>query len=219
MVALKINNATDMLGIVDVQPDFMPGGKLPVVDGDQVVPVINKLLADRFSYAFATQDWHPEGHSSFASSHPGKLVFETVELPYGSQTLWPDHCIQTTPGADLHSALDHSKINLIVRKGFRPEVDSYSAFFENDHKTTTGLHGWLQARGVRRLFLSGISTDYCVAYSAEDALNLGYQVFLVEDACRGIHMPLESGGTTVDAAKRRLLAAGAILIDSSAIGS
>ncbi|WP_457852685.1 bifunctional nicotinamidase/pyrazinamidase [Siccirubricoccus phaeus] len=216
MAIPRIDQTTDMLGVIDVQPDFMPGGKLAVAGGDQVVPVINRLLETRFRHAFATQDWHPAGHSSFASSHAGRQPFETVQMPYGPQTLWPDHCIQGSAGAELHRELAQPRIELIVRKGFRPEIDSYSAFFENDRRTTTGLHGWLQARGVRRVFLAGLATDYCVAYSAEDAAKLGYQVVVIEDACRGIGLPAE-GGTTIDAAKRRLSAAGVAFLTSDAL--
>lgn len=214
---MRLDDATDMLGLIDVQPDFMPGGKLAVAGGDEVVPVLNRLLAGPFQHAFATQDWHPAGHSSFAGSHPGRQPFETVQMPYGAQTLWPEHCLQGSAGAELHGGLAQARIELVVRKGFRREIDSYSAFFENDRRTTTGLHGWLQARGVKRLFLGGLATDYCVAWSAEDAVKLGYQVFVIEDACRGIGLPAE-GGTTVDAAKRRLAAAGVEFLASEAIG-
>jgi nicotinamidase/pyrazinamidase len=213
----RIDNSTDMLGIVDVQPTFMPGGELAVAGGDAVVPVINRLLAGPFAHAFATQDWHPAGHSSFASSHPGKQPFETIQMPYGPQTLWPDHGLQGSPNAALHKDLAQARIELIIRKGFRREIDSYSAFFENDRRTTTGLHGWLQARGVKRIFLVGLATDYCVAYSAEDAAKLGYAVFVIEDACRGIGLPAASGGTTIDAAKRTLAAAGVTFIGSGEI--
>lgn len=213
MTGLRIDPAADMLGLVDVQPTFMPGGELAVIGGDEVVPVINRLLAGHFAHAFATQDWHPAGHSSFASSHPGRQPFDTIDMPYGPQTLWPDHAIQGSPNAELHRDLDQARIELIVRKGFHPQIDSYSTFFENDRTTTTGLHGWLQARGVRRLFLAGLATDYCVAWSAEDAARLGYDVFVIEDACRGIGLPAE-GGTTIDAAKRRLAAMGVGFLDS-----
>ncbi|MBC4018443.1 bifunctional nicotinamidase/pyrazinamidase [Siccirubricoccus deserti] len=206
-----------MLGIVDVQPTFMPGGELAVADGDAVVPVINRLLSGPFAHAFATQDWHPPGHSSFASSHSGRKPFETIQMPYGPQTLWPDHGIQGSPNAALHRDLTQARIELIVRKGFHQEIDSYSAFFENDRTTTTGLHGWLQARGVRRIFLAGLATDYCVAYSAEDAVRLGYQVFVIEDACRGIGLPVVGGGTTIDAAKRMLAAEGVTFLGSGQI--
>lgn len=213
MASTRIDPATDMLGIVDVQPTFMPGGELAVADGDAVVPAINRLLAGHFAHAFATQDWHPAGHSSFASSHPGRQPFDTIEMPYGPQTLWPDHALQGSANAGLHKDLHQARIELIVRKGFHPSVDSYSTFFENDRATTTGLHGWLQARGVRRIFLAGLATDYCVAYSAEDAARLGYGVFVIEDACRGIGLPAE-GGTTIDASKRRLAAMGVTFLDS-----
>ncbi|TCZ58540.1 bifunctional nicotinamidase/pyrazinamidase [Roseicella aquatilis] len=215
MAIMDLDHTTDILGIVDVQPTFMPGGELPVAEGDAVVPVINRLLAGPFRHAFATQDWHPPGHSSFASSHPGRQPFETVRMPYGPQTLWPDHGIQGSPGAALHPGLAQARIELIIRKGFDPEIDSYSTFFENDRTTSTGLHGWLQARGVRRIFLTGLATDYCVAWSAEDAVRLGYRVTVIEDACRGIGLPAE-GGTTIDAARRRLAGMGVEFTASSA---
>jgi nicotinamidase/pyrazinamidase len=205
---------SDMLGLIDVQPTFMPGGALAVAEGDQVVPAINRLLAGPFAQAFATQDWHPPGHSSFASSHPDHAAFDSIAMPYGPQTLWPDHAIQGSAEAALHAGLDQRRIELIVRKGFRPAVDSYSAFFENDRATTTGLDGWLRARGIRRLFLAGLATDYCVAFSAEDAARLGYQVHVIEDACRGIGLPLPEGGNTITAAKARLAAAGVRFITS-----
>ena len=163
MAGIALDPATDMLGIVDVQPTFMPGGELPVEEGDAVVPVINRLLSGPFPHAFATQDWHPPGHASFASSHPGRQPFETVQMPYGPQTLWPDHALQGSANAALHPDLAQARIEAVVRKGFHPQIDSYSAFFENDRRTPTGLHGWLQARGVRRLFLAGLATDDCVA--------------------------------------------------------
>ncbi len=191
MAAVSIDPDTDMLGVVDVQPTFMPGGELPVAEGEAVVPVINRLLAGPFRHAFATQDWHPPGHSSFASSHPGKRPFDSVQMPYGPQTLWPDHAIQGSANAALHPGLEQARIELIIRKGFHPGIDSYSTFFENDRTTTTGLHAWLQARGVRRVFLAGLATDYCVAWSAGDAVKLGYAVFVIEDACRGI----DTGGS------------------------
>jgi nicotinamidase/pyrazinamidase len=187
----------------------MPGGELAVEQGDAVVAMINRLLAGPFRHAFATQDWHPPGHTSFASAHPGKKPFETVQTPYGPQTLWPDHAVQGSANAALHPALDQRRIELIVRKGFDPAIDSYSTFFENDRRTTTGLDGWLKARGIRRLFLVGLATDYCVAWSAEDAVKLGYQVAVIEDGCRGIGLPLPNGeGTTMDAARRRLTGLG-----------
>jgi len=194
---------TDVLGLVDVQPTFMPGGELPVPDGDAVVPAINRLL-ESFPHAFATQDWHPPGHSSFASAHPGRQAFEAIDMPYGRQVLWPDHALQGTANAALHRDLDLRRVELIIRKGFRPQLDSYSAFFENDRKTPTGLDGWLRQRGFKRLFLVGLATDFCVAWSAEDAARLGYEVTVIEDACRGIGMPLAGGGSTMDEARERL---------------
>ncbi|MDN3565223.1 bifunctional nicotinamidase/pyrazinamidase [Paeniroseomonas aquatica] len=207
-MALVIDPEADMLGVVDVQPCFMPGGALPVADGDAVVPAVNRLLAGPFAHAFATQDWHPPGHASFASAHPGRQPFESIPFPYGPQTLWPDHAIQGSAEAALHPGLDQSRIELVVRKGFRAAIDSYSAFFENDRATATGLEAWLRARGVRRLFLCGLATDYCVAFSAEDAARLGFAVVVVEDACRGIGLPLPTGGDTIAAARARLAAAG-----------
>ena len=176
---------TDALLVIDVQPDFMPGGALAVPDGDAVVPVINRLL-ERMPHAIATQDWHPPGYSSFASTHTGRRPFETIELAYGAQTLWPDHCIQGSAGAALHPDLDLRRVELILRKGFRPGIDSYSAFRENDRATLTGLESYLRERGITRVFLAGLARDYCVQYTAEDALEQGFDVVLLEDACRAI---------------------------------
>jgi nicotinamidase/pyrazinamidase len=204
MQARSLIGDDSILGLVDVQPTFMPGGELPVTDGDAVVPVINRLLAGAFVHAFATQDWHPPGHASFASAHPGKAAFDTVELPYGTQVLWPDHALQGSANAAIHSGVDLRRVEAIVRKGFHPAIDSYSAFFENDRMTATGLDGWLRQRGFRRVFLTGLATDFCVAWSAEDAVRLGYEVVLVEDACRGIAMATSGGRTTLDEARSRL---------------
>ncbi len=176
---------TEALLVIDVQRDFVPGGALAVPDGDAVVPVINRLR-ERFPHAVATQDWHPAGHASFASSHAGKDPFQTVELAYGQQTLWPDHCVQGSVGAEFHPALDMRRVEMITRKGFRREIDSYSGFRENDRQTSTGLHGYLRERGITRVFLAGLARDYCVQFTAEDALELGYEVVVVEDACRAI---------------------------------
>lgn len=176
---------TDVLLIVDVQLDFMPGGTLAVPEGDAVVPAINGLLP-RFSHAVATQDWHPPEHASFASTHPGKQPFDHVTLAYGEQTLWPDHCVQGTPGAAFHPDLQMRGVEMVIRKGFRADVDSYSGFRENDRRTVTGLHGYLQERGLRRLVLAGLARDYCVHYTAMDGLELGYQVFVIEGCCRAI---------------------------------
>lgn len=175
----------DVLLVVDVQNDFCPGGALAVPGGDEVVPVIN-ALARRFKHVVLTQDWHPPGHRSFASSHPGKKPFETTRLFYGEQILWPDHCVQGTRGADFRSDLDIPQAQLVLRKGFRPEIDSYSAFFENDRKTPTGLAGYLRERGLSRIFVAGLALDFCVRYSAEDAAAHGFSVVVVEDASRGI---------------------------------
>src|SRR5215469_17062052 len=198
-----IDRATDILGLVDVQPTFMPGGELPVTDGDAVVPVINRLLT-RFDHAFATQDWHPPGHSSFASAHPGHKPFDTITMPYGAQVLCPDHAIQGSQNAAFHRGVDLTRVEVIIRRGFHRDIDSYSTFFENDRRTPTGLDGWLRQRGFRRVFLAGLATDFCVAWSAEDAIGHGYQVVVIEDACRGIGVPLGNGRTTMDEARERL---------------
>ncbi len=197
-----------ILGLVDVQPTFMPGGELPVADGDAVVPVINRLLAGAFVHAFATQDWHPLGHVSFASAHPGKLPYDTIELSYGTQVLWPDHALRGSVNAAIHPAVDLTRVEAIIRKGFHPGIDSYSSFFENDRVTATGLDGWLRQRGFRRIFLTGLATDFCVAWSAEDAVRLGYEVVLIEDACRGIALATTAGRTTLDDARSRLIGLG-----------
>jgi nicotinamidase/pyrazinamidase len=218
MAGMVPDPEADMLGLIDVQPTFMPGGELPVPEGDAVLPVIARLLEGPFRHAFATQDWHPADHLSFASQHPGRAPYDSVAMPYGPQTLWPDHAVQGSPNAALHPALPQGRIEMILRKGFRREVDSYSAFFENDHRTPTGLEGWLRARGVRRLFLAGLATDFCVAWSAEDAARLGFEVVVIEDACRGIGLPLPEGGTTLEAARRRLGGMGVTFLRSDAIG-
>jgi nicotinamidase/pyrazinamidase len=174
-----------VLLVVDIQNDFCPGGALAVPDGDAVVPVINKL-SRRFAHVILTQDWHCEDHLSFATSHPGKKPLDRVNLPYGEQILWPDHCIERTPGAEFHPKLEVANCELVIRKGFHREIDSYSAFFENDRQTPTGLAGYLRERGLTRLFIVGLATDFCVAYSALDARRLGFEVTVIEAACRGI---------------------------------
>ncbi|WP_048645078.1 bifunctional nicotinamidase/pyrazinamidase [Nitratireductor soli] len=179
--------AGEALIVIDVQNDFCPGGALAVTDGDQVVPVINRLI-QRFEHVVLTQDWHPAGHSSFASSHPGATPFETVDMPYGAQTLWPDHCVQGTKGATFHAGLEWTRAELVIRKGFRQAIDSYSAFFENDHETPTGLAGYLRERGISRLTLAGLATDFCVAYSAIDARRQGFEASVVLEGCRGIDL-------------------------------
>jgi len=174
------------LVVIDVQNDFCPGGALEVPGGDQVVAPINMMMSD-FDTVILTQDWHPAGHSSFASSHPGRGPFDTVEMPYGQQVLWPDHCVQGSAGAAFHPDL-RTDGDLIIRKGFRAGVDSYSAFFENDQTTPTGLEGYLRSRGVTDLTMVGLATDFCVAFSALDARRLGFSVKVVLDACRAIDL-------------------------------
>ena len=175
----------DVLLIVDLQNDFCPGGSLAVPLGDEIVPRVNRLAAD-FPHVILTQDWHPRGHASFASSHPGKQPFDTVEASYGQQILWPDHCVQGTDGATFHATLDVPHAELVVRKGFRISVDSYSAFRENDRRTPTGLAGYLRERGFERLTLCGLATDFCVFFSAIDGREAGFEVAVVTNACRGI---------------------------------
>jgi len=179
--------AAAALLIIDVQNDFCAGGALAVPDGDAVVPVVNRLCA-RFPACILTQDWHPPGHRSFASSHAGKAPFDTATLPYGEQVLWPDHCVQGTSGAGFHPGLQTDCADLVLRKGFRRDVDSYSAFYENDQSTPTGLSGYLRTRAISHLYLVGLATDYCVAWSALDAVREGFQVSVVEDACRAIDL-------------------------------
>ena len=178
---------TDVLIAVDVQNDFCPGGALAVPRGDEIVPVVNRL-AEQFRNVLLTQDWHPRGHLSFASTHPGKQPFETVVAAYGPQALWPDHCVQETPGAEFHKSLHIPHAALVVRKGMDRAIDSYSAFYENDRTTPTGLVGYLRTRGIARVYLAGLAFDFCVRYSAEDARREGFAAFVVEDACRGIDL-------------------------------
>ena len=175
----------DILLVVDIQNDFCPGGSLSVPGGDEVVPLINSL-AGMFAHVALTQDWHPRGHLSFASSHPGKKPYQTIELAYGTQVLWPDHCVQGTTGAAFRNDLGIPHAELVLRKGYHREIDSYSAFYENDRKTHTGLGGYLRERGFRRVFLAGLAFDFCVRYSAEDACREGFEAIVIEDACRGI---------------------------------
>jgi nicotinamidase/pyrazinamidase len=179
--------ATDLLLIIDVQNDFCPGGALPVPDGDEIIALVNHL-SGRFDHAVCTQDWHTVGHQSFASSHPGRAPQDVIDAPYGEQVLWPDHCVQGTWGADFHPELDLTRIELILRKGFRHEIDSYSAFYENDHRTSTGLAAYLHERGFERLFFCGLATDFCVRWSAIDARREGFEAIVVEDACRAIDL-------------------------------
>jgi nicotinamidase/pyrazinamidase len=213
---MQIDPQTDILGLTDVQPTFMPGGELPVVDGDAIIPVVNRLLR-RFDHAFATQDWHPAGHASFASSHPGRRPYDTIEMSYGNQVLWPDHGIAGTPNAAIHPAIDQTRIEVIIRKGFHSALDSYSAFFENDRQTPTGLEAWLRQRGFSRLFLCGLATDFCVGWSAEDAVRIGFHVTIILDACRAIGLPTPDGRTTMDVTFDRLSAMGVRFVDSGTI--
>ncbi|KAB2541162.1 nicotinamidase [Salipiger aestuarii] len=191
--------------VIDVQNDFCPGGALAVAGGDEVVEPINALMG-AFDAVILTQDWHPAGHSSFASQHPGKVPLDRVDMPYGPQVLWPDHCIQGAAGADFHPGLNTNRADLVIRKGFRPTIDSYSAFYENDHATPTGLEGYLQSRGLTTLTLVGLATDFCVAFSAIDAATRGFDVRVNEALCRGIDF---DGSLT--AARQRMNEAGVTL--------
>ncbi len=187
MTELRPIGESDIFLVVDVQNDFCPGGALPVPRGDEVVALINRL-AQHFAHVVLTQDWHPRGHHSFASTHAGQKPYDTIDVAYGPQILWPDHCIQGEPGAELRPDLQLTHAELVVRKGFHPHIDSYSAFFENDRKTRTGLSGYLRERGFNRVFIAGLAFDFCVRYSAEDAQREGFDVVVIDDACRGIDM-------------------------------
>ncbi|OYU17169.1 MAG: nicotinamidase [Rhodobacteraceae bacterium PARR1] len=178
---------TDALIVIDIQNDFCPGGALAVADGDAIIPRVNAMMAE-FPTVVLTQDWHPRHHASFAANHPGAAPFSLTEMPYGPQVLWPVHCVQATEGADFHPGLATDPAHLVIRKGFRAQIDSYSAFFENDRSTTTGLDGYLKARGITAVTLVGLATDYCVAYSALDAVRLGYSVRVLMGACRAIDL-------------------------------
>ncbi|WP_300514892.1 bifunctional nicotinamidase/pyrazinamidase [Aliiroseovarius sp.] len=182
-----MRDATEALIVIDIQNDFCPGGALAVAEGDAIVPGVNALM-EEFGALVLTQDWHPAGHSSFASSHAGKEPFGMVEMPYGPQVLWPDHCVQGSHGAAFHAGLNTDPADLVIRKGFRPQIDSYSAFFENDRSTPTGLEGYLHTRGVTRLTMVGLATDFCVAYSATDGARLGFDVTVRADLCRAIDL-------------------------------
>ncbi len=197
--------ADEALIVIDLQNDFCPGGALAVAGGDEIVPFVNDLVV-RFEHVVLTQDWHPADHSSFASQHEGKGPFETVAMAYGEQTLWPDHCVQGTEGAAFHPQLRAIKAELVIRKGFRRGIDSYSAFFENDHATPTGLGGYLKERGLQRLTFVGLATDYCVAYSALDAVRLGFEARVLMEGCRAIDL-----GGSLAAMTGRMREAGVIL--------
>ncbi len=202
---------SEALLIVDVQYGFMPGGGLPVADGDAIVPVINRI-APRFANVVLTQDWHPADHISFAANHPGRAPFETITLPYGEQVLWPTHCVQGTRDAALHDALHAPQAQLIIRKGFHRHVDSYSAFVEADRRTSTGLAAYLKARGITTLYLCGLATDYCVAWSALDARAAGFEATVIEDACRAIDLNGSLATAWAD-----MTAAGVARVDSAAL--
>jgi nicotinamidase/pyrazinamidase len=206
-VATKVSAATPIkpdseatLLVIDVQNCFLPGGSLAVKDGDQVVPIINKIAKSFFNVVM-TQDWHTEGHVSFASSHSGKKPFEAIDLSYGKQVLWPDHCVQGTDGASLSKDLAIPHAALVIRKGIHKDVDSYSAFTEGDGKTTTGLAAYLKARGIKRVFVAGLATDFCVAWSALDARKGGFETYVIEDACRGIDTQGSLGKAWADMTK------------------
>lgn len=207
-----MRRSTDCLLVVDVQNDFMPGGALAVPRGDEIVPLVNRIAAN-FAVVVLTQDWHPAGHASFASSHPGRKPYDTVRLAYGEQVLWPEHCVQGTPGAAFHAGLEIPHAQLVIRKGHHRKVDSYSAFLEADRRTRTGLDGYLKSRGVKRVFCAGLATDFCVAWTAMDARRFGLQAVVIEEACRAI----DTGGSLAAAwrgmkrAGVRRAAAGAVL--------
>ncbi len=199
----------DVFLVIDVQNDFCPGGQLAVADGDSVLAPIHKIAA-HFNHIVLTQDWHPPNHSSFASAHAGKKTFEQIEVSYGTQTLWPDHCVQGSKGAELHPALHLPQSELILRKGFRREIDSYSAFFENDRTTATGLAGYLRERNLTRVFLAGLAYDFCVGYSALDARRLGFEAIVFRDACRAIDL-----NGSVAQIEAQFAQAGVVLIESA----
>ena len=198
---------TDALLIIDLQNDLCPGGRLPISGAHAIVPLIN-ALAVRFPHIVLTQDWHPPAHISFASTHPNQQPYQTIQVPYGPQTLWPDHCLQQTPGAQLHPALDVPLAECILRKGFRPHIDSYSAFLENDHTTPTGLAGYLRERNLTRLFFCGLAYDFCVRFSAIDGKRLGFDTIVIEDACRAVNLASSAGlSGSVEATNTSLAAA------------
>jgi nicotinamidase/pyrazinamidase len=202
---MEESRMTEALIVIDLQNDFCPGGTLAVAGGDEIVSLVNDMIG-RFEHVALTQDWHPEGHSSFASQHPGKNPFETVSMPYGEQTLWPDHCVQGSEGAAFHPGLEWTKAELVIRKGFRMRIDSYSAFFENDHKTPTGLAGYLKERGISQVTFAGLATDFCVAYSALDAVRSGFTAIVEMKACRAIDL-----GGSLAAMTERMKTAGVTL--------
>ena len=202
---------TDALLVVDVQNDFCPGGALGIAGGDEIVPVVN-ALAQRFAHVLLTQDWHPPAHISFASAHPGAQPYGAIDTPYGAQALWPDHCVQASSGAEFHPSLDIPHAELVLRKGFRANIDSYSAFLENDHFTPTGLAGYLRERGLSRLFLCGLAYDFCVRFSAIDGTALDFECLVIEDATRAVKLP-----GSIDATRQAFAEAGILRIQSEEI--
>ena len=208
MTTPTINHDTDALIVIDVQNDFCPGGALEVPNGDEVVAPINGLM-ELFRHVLLTQDWHPVDHISFASMHEGRNPFEVIQVDYGPQVLWPNHCVQGTSGAEFHAGLNVDSAELVIRKGYRRTIDSYSALFENDRSTSTGLAGYLRDRGFERLFMAGLATDYCVAYSALDGRREGFEIIVIDDACRGIDLE-----GSVEAAWQQMTDAGVERIDS-----
>lgn len=212
MIDTTIITDDDVLLVIDVQNDFCQGGALAVPQGEEIVYLVNRL-SGHFRHVILTQDWHPSGHLSFASSHPNRQAFETIELNYGPQVLWPDHCVQGTTGAEFHPHLDVPHAEMILRKGYDREIDSYSAFYENDRTTPTGLAGYLRERGLRRLFLAGLALDYCVRYSAEDAHRSGFTVIVIEDACRSIDL-----AGSLAAARASLQDLGVPMLSSPSLG-
>ena len=219
LLPMNISSA-DVLIVIDLQNDFCPavdgiGGALAVAGGDEIVPVVNALAA-RFAHVVLTQDWHPAGHISFASAHSDGQKYQSVEVEYGPQTLWPDHCVQGSQGAQFHPGLDVPHVEMILRKGFRQEIDSYSAFLENDHSTPTGLAGYLRERGLRRLFLCGLAYDFCVRFSAVDGAALGFECFVVEDATRAVDLPGSVEATNADLTSHDVRQVGSLaLIDQN----
>ncbi|UVM24823.1 bifunctional nicotinamidase/pyrazinamidase [Pseudomonas sp. B21-021] len=205
---MPISPRTALL-VIDVQNDFIPGGQLAVPEGDLIVPLINRL-AGQFKQVVIAQDWHPAGHASFASSHPGRQPYDLIQLPYGEQTLWPDHCIQGSRGAEFHSGLDLPQAQLVIRKGCNPDIDSYSAFLEADRVTTTGLAGYLKERGIDTVYMVGLALDFCVMFSALDARAAGFNAFVVLDACRAIDL-----NGSLATAIERMQVAGVELIQST----
>lgn len=206
-----MRRATDCLLVVDAQNDFMPGGALAVPKGGEIVPIVNRLAA-QFAVVVLTQDWHPAGHASFASSHPGRRPYDKIRLAYGEQILWPDHCVQGTFGAAFHAGLDIPHAQLVIRKGHHKKVDSYSAFLEADRRTKTGLDGYLKSRGVKRVYCAGLATDFCVAWTTTDARRFGLQAMVIEDACRAI----DTGGSLA-AAWQAMKRAGVRRVASAAL--